>query len=153
MSMSLETRVMESLKEAMKAKNEAGLRALRAIKAAIIIAKTEPGASENGITEDQEVKLIQKLIKQRKDSLDIYVKQDRPDLMKIEQEELDILATFLPAQLSEEEIRTKIKDIASQNSLSQPSDLGKLMGLAIKELVSSAEGKLISSIVKETLNP
>jgi uncharacterized protein YqeY len=73
--------------------------------------------------------------------------------MKIEQEELDILATFLPAQLSEEEIRTKIKDIASQNSLSQPSDLGKLMGLAIKELVSSAEGKLISSIVKETLNP
>jgi uncharacterized protein YqeY len=149
--MSLETEVMAQMKDAMKARNEALLRGLRAIKAEIIKAKTEPGA--NGIvTEDGEMKLLQKLVKQRKDSLDIYEKQNRPDLAAKESEEIAVIEKFLPKQLSEAELNAELSAIITSVGAAGPQDLGKVMGIASKQLAGKADGKAIAAAVKELLN-
>ena len=148
--MSLETRIMEELKTAMKAKDEAGLRTLRAIKAAIIIEKTAEGASGE-ITEAMEVKMLQKLAKQRRDSLDIFVKQGREDLAGKEREELAIIEKFLPAQMSPEELHAEIKAIIAQVGAKSPADMGKVMGVASKQLAGKTDGKSISDAVKQLL--
>ena len=149
--MSLEQEVMGQMKDAMKAKDEALLRGLRAIKAEIIKAKTEPGANGE-ISEDTEMKLLQKLVKSRKDSLDIYQKQNRPDLAQKESEEIAVIERFLPQQLSEEEIKTAVAAIIAETGAAGPQDMGKVMGAASKQLAGKAEGKAISAIVKQLLN-
>ena len=148
--MSLETRVMNDMKDAMKAKDEAALRGLRAIKAEIIKAKTEPGANGQ-ISEEGELKLIQRLIKQRKDSLEIFTEQNRPDLATKEQEEIAVIEKFMPAQMSEQELRQAVQNIIAATSASSPADMGKVMGVATKQLAGKADGKTISAVVKEQL--
>jgi len=148
--MSLEIKVMAEMKEAMKAKDEAALRGLRAIKAEIIKAKTEPGA--NGIiSEDGELKLLQRLVKQRKDSLEIFNQQNRADLAQKEQEEINIIEKFLPAQLSETELEEILKTIINSVGASSAADMGKVMGVATKQLAGKADGKAISTTVKKLL--
>jgi uncharacterized protein len=148
--MSLENNVMAQMKDAMKSKNEAGLRTLRAIKAAIIIAKTSEGAGGE-ISEAEELKLLQKLAKQRKDSLEIFLQQNREDLAKKEQEELDIISTFLPAQLEGEALEKVIREIMAELGAAGPADMGKVMGAATKKLAGQADGKAISAMVKQLL--
>jgi uncharacterized protein YqeY len=149
--MSLETNIMAEMKEAMKAKDEATLRGLRAIKAEIIKAKTEPGANGQ-ISEDGELKLLQKLVKQRKDSLEIFTQQNRSDLAQKEQEEIGVIEKFLPKQLSIQELTTLLKEIITQVGATSTSDLGKVMGIATKQLAGKADGKIISTTVKELLS-
>lgn len=148
--MSLEQQVMAEMKEAMKSKNEAALRGLRAIKAEIIKAKTEPGANGE-INEAVEMKLLQKMVKQRKDSLEIFEKQGRADLAEKEQEELAVIEKFMPAQMSEAEIAAEVKKIIAESGASSAADMGKVMGLANKALAGKADGKTISAIVKAQL--
>src|SRR3954452_10270253 len=125
--MSLEQNIMAEMKDAMKAKNEAALRGLRAIKAAIIIAKTAAGAGGE-VKEEDEVKLLQKLVKQRRDSLEIFQKQDRSDLAQKEQEEIEVIEKFLPKQMSQEELREALTSIISQVGATSGADMGKVMG-------------------------
>lgn len=141
---------MTEMKEAMKAKNEGVLRSLRAIKAEIIKAKTEPGAGGE-INEATEQKFLQKMMKQRKDSLEIFEKQGREDLAIKEREELVVIERFLPKQMTEAEIRDAIQSLITSTSASSLADLGKVMGAASKQLAGLADGKTISSIVKELL--
>jgi uncharacterized protein len=148
--MNLETKIMGEMKDAMKAKDEATLRALRAIKAEIIKAKTDPGAGGE-IDEATEQKFLQKMVKQRKDSLDIFEKQGREDLAAKEKEELAVIQRFLPAQMSDEEITAAIKQIIADTGASTAADLGKVMGVASKQLAGKADGKAISGIVKTLL--
>jgi uncharacterized protein YqeY len=148
--MALEQQVMAEMKEAMKSKNEAVLRSLRAIKAEIIKAKTEPGAGGE-IDEATEQKFLQKMMKQRKDSFDIFTQQGRQDLADKEKEEMEVIEKFLPKQLSEEEIKVAVKAIIAQTGATGPADLGKVMGVASKQLAGKADGKIISGIVKEML--
>jgi uncharacterized protein YqeY len=148
--MSLEQKVMTDLKTAMLAKDEKGLRSLRAIKAAILLAKTSEG-SGGDLKEEDEVKLLQKLLKSRKDSLEIYQKQNRPDLAVKEEEEISIIEKFLPAQMSPEELKTVLQKIISDTGASSPADMGKVMGLATKQLAGKIDGKAISTMVKELL--
>ena len=148
--MSLEQNIMAEMKEAMKSKNEAVLRGLRAIKAEIIKAKTEPGAGGE-IDEATEQKFLQKMMKQRKDSFDIFTQQGRTDLATKEKEEMEVIERFLPKQLSEEEIKTAVKAIIAETGASTPADMGKVMGVASKQLAGKADGKTISAIVKELL--
>jgi uncharacterized protein YqeY len=149
--MSLEQKVMSEMKEAMKAKDEALLRGLRAIKAEIIKAKTEPGANGE-ISEDIEMKLLQKLVKSRKDSLAIYEQQNRPDLAKKEIEEIAVIEKFLPGQLSPEELTAAISEIIITVGADGPQDLGKVMGVASKQLAGKADGKTIAATVKDLLS-
>ncbi|MEO8854181.1 MAG: GatB/YqeY domain-containing protein [Ginsengibacter sp.] len=148
--MSLETKVMEDLKKAMLAKDEKSLRSLRAIKAGIIQAKTAEGAGGE-IKEEEEIKLLQKLVKQRKDSLEIYEKQGREDLASKEREEIEVIEKFLPKQISESELRDIISKIIQETGASSPADMGKVMGAANKKLAGKADGKMIAGIVKELL--
>ncbi len=148
--MNLETQIMAEMKDAMKAKDEAALRTLRAIKAEIIKAKTEPGAGGE-INEATEQKFLQKMVKQRKDSLDIFEQQGRDDLAVKEKEELAIIQRFLPKQMSEEEITEEVKKIISTTGASSAADMGKVMGVASKQLAGKADGKIISGIVKSLL--
>jgi uncharacterized protein YqeY len=148
--MSLEQNIMAEMKEAMKAKNEAQLRGLRAIKAEIIKAKTEPGANGE-INEETEIKMLQKMAKQRRDSLEIYQQQGRADLAQKEQEEITIIERFLPAQLGAEELKKKLQAIIAETGASSPADMGKVMGAATKKLAGRADGKAISAAVKELL--
>jgi len=148
--MSLEVKIMAEMKDAMKSKNEAVLRALRAIKAEIIKAKTEPGANGE-IDEATEQKFLQKMMKQRKDSLDIFVKQGREDLAEKEREEMAVIEKFLPKQLTEAEIKEAVKNIIAETGASSGADMGKVMGVASKQLAGLADGKTISAIVKEML--
>ena len=150
--MSLEEKVMAEMKDAMKSKNEAALRGLRAIKAEIIKAKTEPGAGGQ-LTGETEVKMLQKMVKQRKDALEIYEKQNRPDLAKKESEEITLIEKFLPRQMSEEELKSALKDIIAETNATSPADMGKVMGVATKRLSGRADGKTISATVKELLGP
>jgi uncharacterized protein YqeY len=150
--MSLETEVMSLMKEAMKNKDEVLLRGVRAIKAEIIKAKTEPGANGE-ITPDGEMKLLQKLVKQRKDSLAIYQEQNRPDLAAKEAEEISVIEKFLPAQMSEAEIIAAVKEVIASVGAAGPQDLGKVMGVATKQLAGKADGKLISAAAKTLLTP
>jgi uncharacterized protein YqeY len=149
--MSLEQKVMEQMKDAMKTKNEAALRSLRAIKAEIIKAKTEPGANGQ-INEADEVKLLQKMAKQRKDSLEIYTQQHRADLAQKEQEELAIIESFLPKQISEEELKAAISTIIQETGAKTAADLGKVMGIASKQLAGKADNKTIAAMVKQLLS-
>ena len=148
--MSLELDINAGIKAAMLGKKEAELRALRAIKAAILVAKTAEGASAE-LTEADESKLLQKLAKQRKDSLEIFRTQNREDLAVKEQEELEVIERFLPKQMSEAELRTAITDIITSTGASSPADMGKVMGVATKQLAGKADGKAISALVKELL--
>ena len=148
--MALEQQIMAEMKEAMKSKNEAALRGLRAIKAEIIKAKTEPGASGE-IDEATEQKFLQKMMKQRRDSLDIFVKQGREDLAEKEREEMSIIEKFLPKQLSEAEIKEAVALIITETGAASAADMGKVMGAASKQLAGKADGKTISAIVKEML--
>jgi len=150
-NMSLEQQVMAEMKDAMKAKNEGVLRSLRAIKAEIIKAKTEPGAGGE-INEATEQKFLQKMMKQRRDSLDIFEKQGREDLAIKEKEEIEVIERFLPKQLSEVEIKEAVATIIAQTGAISPADMGKVMGVASKQLAGLADGKTISNIVKELLN-
>jgi uncharacterized protein len=148
--MNLEQKVMAEMKDAMKAKDEASLRGLRAIKAAIIIAKTAEGA-KGELSEDDEMKMLQKLVKQRKDSLDIYKQQNRPDLAKKEEEEIAVIEKFLPKQLSDTELKEELKKIIQETGAKSPADIGKVMGIATKKLSGKADGKTISAAAKELL--
>jgi len=148
--MSLELTVNENMKKAMLAKDEVGLRALRAIKASVLLAKTAEGAAAS-LTEETETKLLQKLVKQRKDSLEIFERQNRMDLAQKEKEELEVIERFLPKQMGEEEIKAVVAEIIQQSGVVNISGLGQVMGLATKQLAGKADGKVISSIVKELL--
>ena len=148
--MSLQTKVMEALKDAMKSKDSVALESLRAIKSAILLAKTESGASEE-LSESQELVLLQKLIKQRRDSATLYASQGRNDLAEPELAQIKVIERFLPELPSEEEIEAIIKKIISETGASGMKDMGKVMGLATKQLAGVAEGKAISAKVKELL--
>jgi uncharacterized protein YqeY len=148
--MNLEQQVMTEMKEAMKAKDEAALRSLRAIKAEIIKAKTEPGAGGE-LSDETANKMLQKMLKQRKDSLEIYRTQNRDDLAKKEEEEISIIEKFLPAQMSEADLKEAVQKIIEQVGVSSPADMGKVMGVATKQLAGKADGKTISATVKELL--
>ena len=149
--MSLQTKVMEALKEAMKAKDTVALESLRAIKSAILLARTEAGASEE-LSEADELKLLQKLVKQRKDSAALYTQQGRNDLAEPELAQMTVIEKFLPAQLSEAEVEEALKGIIAQVGATSPKDMGKVMGAATKQLAGKADGKLISDIVKKILS-
>ena len=148
--MSLEQNIMAEMKDAMKAKNESLLRGLRAIKAEIIKAKTEPGANGE-IDEATEQKFLQKMMKQRRDSLDIFEKQGRADLAIKEKEEMEVIERFLPKQMSPDEIKAAVSAIITESGASSAADMGKVMGIASKTLAGKADGKSISAIVKEML--
>jgi uncharacterized protein YqeY len=149
--MSLEQKIMGDLKTAMLAKDEKALRSLRAIKAAILLAKTSEGAGGE-LKEDDEIKLLQKLVKQRKDSLEIFQQQNRTDLAQKEQEEIEIIEKFLPKQLSADELKSEVAAIIIEVGASSPADMGKVMGAATKKLAGKADGKTISALLKELLS-
>jgi len=148
--MNLEQKIMTDLKAAMLAKDEAALRSLRAIKAAILLAKTAEGAGGE-LKEEEETKLLQKMVKQRKDSLEIFQQQNRPELARKEEEEIAVIEKFLPKQLSTEEIKAALTKIIAETGASSPADMGKVMGAATKQLAGKADGKTISALVKELL--
>ena len=143
--MGLEQKIMAELKTAMLAKDEAGLRSLRAIKAAILLVKTAEGGGGE-LKEEDEIKLLQKLVKQRKDSLEIFQQQNRTDLAKKEEEEIAVIEKFLPKQLSAEELKDALTKIITEVGASSPADLGKVMGIASKQFAGKADGKTISAV-------
>ena len=147
--MSLEARIAADLKTAMKAKDDAAKRGIRAIKAAILLAKTDGTGKE--LDEAGEIKMLQKLVKQRKDSLDIYVKQGREDLADTEREEIAVIEKYLPEQMSEADLTAFIKGLIAQTGANSMKDMGKVMGMASKQLAGKADGKTISGIVKQLL--
>jgi len=147
--MTLEERINNDLKVAMKAKDEVALRGIRAIKSAILIAKTD--GSGQAIDEAREVALVQKLIKSRQDSLDIYEKNSREDLAVVEREEIEILKRYLPQMLEGEELENILRAIIAEVGASSAADMGKVMGAATKQLAGKAEGRLISETVKRLL--
>ena len=149
--MSLELTINADIKTAMLAKDEKGLRSLRAIKAAIIIAKTAEGAGGE-IKPEEEIKMLQKLVKQRKDSLEIFTQQNRPELAQKESEKIEVIERYLPQQLDAETLKTLIQTIITETGASSPADMGKVMGAASKQLAGKADGKTISAIVKELLS-
>ena len=139
------------MKESMKSKDQTSLRALRAIKSAIILQKTQKGSSEE-ISNDDELKILQKLVKQRKDSADIYQDQDRMDLAQPELDEIKIIEQFLPEAMSEEEIENEVKKVIDETGAEGMKDMGKVMGIITKKLMGKADGKTISTIVRNNLN-
>lgn len=147
--MSLELKISNDLKEAMKAKEEARLRTIRSIKAAIMNLKTS-GANVQ-IGEDEEIKLLQKMLKQRRDSLSIFEQQGRTELAQVEREEIDIIESYLPKQLSEAEIEAIVQEAIATSGASSIKDMGKVMGLASKQVAGRAEGAVISGVVKRLL--
>lgn len=149
--MSLQQKVMTAMKEAMKAKDTNALTSLRAIKSAILLAQTESGAKEE-LSEDQELKLLQKLVKQRKDSAAIFSEQGREDLAQPELDQAKVIEQFLPEQMSEEEIEKIVVDIIAKTGAEGMKDMGKVMGMASSQLAGKADGKTISTIVKGKLS-
>ncbi len=149
--MSLQTKVMEALKDAMKAKDTIALESLRAIKSAILLAKTEAGATEE-LSEADEMKLLQKLVKQRKDSAALYAQQGRNDLAEPELAQMAIIEKFLPKQLSEAEVEEAVKGFIAEVGATSAKDMGKVMGVATKALAGKTDSKLISDIVKRLLS-
>jgi uncharacterized protein YqeY len=148
--MALEQNVMAQLKTAMLAKDEASLRGLRAIKAAIILAKTSEG-SGGELKEADEAKLLQKLVKQRKDSLAIYQQQSRADLARKEEEEIAVIERFLPKQMDEATLKEALVKIIAETGAVSPADIGKVMGAATKQLAGQADGKMINAVARELL--
>ncbi len=147
--MSLQQEVMTKLKEAMKAKDKVALESLRAIKSALLLAQTS--GNSNDITKDDEIKLVQKLVKQRKDSAALYLEQNRKDLADPELAQVAILVQFLPEQMSEDALKEAIKTIISQVGATSMKDMGKVMGMASKQLAGKTDGKAISNVVKTLL--
>jgi hypothetical protein len=147
--MNLEAKINNDLKDAMRAKDEARLRGVRAVKAAILLAKTDGSGQE--VTPEREIQLLQKLIKQRQDSLQIYETQNRADLAIKEREEIEVIQAYLPAQLSEEELSEKISAIIAELGATSVKDMGRVMGAATKALAGQADGKAISAKVKDLL--
>ena len=147
--MSLLTTINAELVTAMKAQQATRLRGLRAIKAAILVANTDGSGKE--LDTERETALLQKLVKQRRESHDIYIAQNRPELAQTEQEEIDVIVEFLPKQLSREEVVAAVRQIVAETGASSMKDMGKVMGLASKQLAGKTEGKLISEVVKEVL--
>lgn len=148
--MSLQQDIMTKMKEAMKSKDKVALESLRAIKSSILLAQTESGAGED-LTEGQELKILQKLVKQRKDSAAIYIEQGRNDLAQPEIDQAAVIEQFLPEPLSEEGIEKVIKTVIESTSASGMKDMGRVMGLVSKELAGKADGKTISTLVKKNL--
>ncbi|MBE98366.1 GatB/YqeY domain-containing protein [Flavobacterium coralii] len=148
--MSLQAEIMDAIKAAMKSKDTVSLEALRAVKSALLLAQTESGAKEE-LSEEDEIKLLQKLVKQRKDSAAIYIEQGRQDLADPEIEQAAVIEKFLPAQLSEAEVEAAVNKIIAENGFSGMADMGKVMGMASKELAGRADGKTISIAVKKSL--
>jgi uncharacterized protein YqeY len=148
--MSLELKINNDLKEAMKNKDQVSLRGIRAIKAAILLAKTDGSGEE--LNEEKEIKLLQKLVKQRQDSLDIYKKQNREDLAVVETEEIEVIQRYLPEQLSEEKLKEVISRIIQESGASGIKDMGKVMGSASAQLAGKADGKAIAAMVKGLLS-
>ena len=149
--MSLQKELMVKLKEAMKSKDTVALESLRAVKSAILLAQTESGAKEE-LTQDQELKLVQKLVKQRKDSAALFSEQGREDLAAPELAQAEVIGQFLPEQMSEEAIKEAVAAIISQTGASSMKDMGKVMGTASKQLAGKADGKTISVVVKQSLS-
>ena len=149
--MSLELKITNALKEAMKSKNKMALTALRAVKSAILLHKTKK-SSDGGLSNEDEMKILQKLVKQRKDSADIYNGQGRNDLADPELKEAELIQQFLPKALSEDEVKEVIKSIIDESGAEGMKDMGKVMGMATKELSGKADGKTISEIVRKNLN-
>ncbi len=149
--MSLETTINNDIKAAMLAKDKMRLESLRSIKAAILLAKTAEG-STGEISADEEIKMLQKMVKQRKDSAEIYTQQNRSELAEKELAEAAVIEAYLPKQLTEEELLPMIKEIAASVSATSPKDMGKVMGVASKQLAGKADGKLIAELVKKILN-
>jgi uncharacterized protein YqeY len=147
--MSFTEKINNDLKEAMKAQDQKALRGIRAIKAAILLANTDGSGKE--IDDEKAIQILQKLVKQRRESLDIYEKQGREDLAVTEREEIAVIEKYLPAQLSESELRDILKSIIQETGAAGPKDMGKVMGAASKKLAGKADGKAISAIVKELL--
>ncbi|MDD2985214.1 GatB/YqeY domain-containing protein [Flavobacterium sp.] len=148
--MSLQTTINEEIKNAMRAKDTIALESLRAVKSAILLALTEGGAKEELASED-EIKLLQRLVKQRKDSAAIYLQQGRADLAEPELLQATVIEKFLPKQLSEAEVETAVAQIIAANGFAGMASMGQLMGIASKQLGGSADGKTISTIVKKLL--
>lgn len=149
--MSLQIQIDQDIKAAMLAKNEARLRGLRAIKSALLLAKTEKGAAQE-LSADAELKVLQRLVKQRKESAAIYQEQHRPDLYQIEAEEITVIEAYLPQSLDPSEVANIIKQVIAQTGATGMQDMGKVMGLATKELAGRADGKTISELVKQLLS-
>ncbi|MGG7033722.1 MAG: GatB/YqeY domain-containing protein [Flavobacterium sp.] len=149
--MSLSARIMDEMKTAMRAKDTLALEALRAIKSGILLAQTESGAKED-ISEEEEIKLLQRLVKQRKDSANIYTEQGRADLAEPEMLQAAVIEKFLPAQLSEAEVEVVVARIIAENDAQGMAAMGKVMGLVSAELAGKADGKTISTIVKKLLS-
>jgi uncharacterized protein YqeY len=148
--MSLSTQIMDEMKNAMRAKDTIALEALRAIKSELLLAQTSSGSKEE-ITESDEIKILQKLVKMRKDSASIFTAQNRPDLAEPELAQIAIIEKFLPAQLSEAEVEVVIAKIIAETGASGIASMGKVMGIASAQLGGTAEGKTISAIVKKLL--
>jgi len=148
--MSLEDQINSDIKTAMLQKNEAALRALRAVKSAILLAKTSGGG--HVVSKDEEMKILQKLVKQRKESVAIYTEQKRDDLAATESEEIAVIEKYLPAQMTEDEIITALKKIISDSGASGPGDTGKVMGAASKAFAGKADNKLVAALVKQLLS-
>ena len=148
--MSLESTINEDLKTAMKAKDQIGLRGIRAIKSAILLFNTSGSGEE--LTPEKEIALLQKLIKQRQDSLDIFEKQGREDLAVLEREEIAVIMRYLPKQMTEEELKAAITEIISRTGAGSMKDMGRVMAEASKEFAGKADGKTISSVVKSLLS-
>ncbi|OYU83975.1 MAG: glutamyl-tRNA amidotransferase [Flavobacterium sp. BFFFF2] len=149
--MSLSIRIMDDIKTAMKAKDTVALESLRAVKSAILLAQTESGAKEE-LSEAEEIKILQKLVKQRKDSAAIYTEQGRADLAEPELAQLAVIEKFLPAQMSAAEVETAVRAIIAENGFSGMAVMGQVMGLASKQLAGQADGKTISDVVKKALS-
>lgn len=148
--MSLESKLMPDLKAAMRAKDKAALRGIRAVKAELLKFKTSGTGEE--LDNDSEIKILQRLIKTRQDSLSIYEEQGREDLAVVEREEIEIISKYLPEQLSPEELKAKIEEIITQTGASSMKDMGKVMGMASKAMAGKADGKSISTLVKQLLS-
>ncbi|HRH99441.1 MAG TPA: GatB/YqeY domain-containing protein [Saprospiraceae bacterium] len=147
--MAFTDKINVDLKEAMKAKDEVALRGIRAIKAAILLANTDGTGQE--MTDERALPILQKLVKQRRESLDIFTKQGREDLASVEREEIAIIERYLPAQLSETELRVLIQEVIQESGAQGPKDMGKVIGLATKKVAGQADGKAVSALVKELL--
>jgi uncharacterized protein YqeY len=148
--MSLTTQIDQDIKQAMLAKQADRLRGLRAIKSALLLARTEKGAAEE-VTPEAEVKVLQKLVKQRKESAEIYKTQNRDDLYQVEMEELEVIEAYLPKQMSHAEVETYLKEVIVRVGATSVKDMGKVMGTANKELAGKADGRTISEVVKSLL--
>ena len=149
--MSLKQQIDADIKQAMLARETDRLRALRAVKSMILLEETKEGAGTEGLKPEDELKLLTKAVKQRKDSADIYRQQNRPDLLATEEAEIAVIEKYLPKQLSEDELKAKIQEIIVRVGAKAPSDMGKVMGVATKELSGLAEGKVVSVMVKSLL--